>query len=286
VIDRVSGKFISGQPFARVTWASGLNEETGRPIINQESYYHAQPVPISPSNGGAHNWAPMSFNPALGLVYVPATISGTRAFSFNPDFVYQESQMNTGQAGGRGAGAAAAAAKAPPPLPPPPGIGPIAPEGAAAGALLAWDPVNQKERWRAPAGGGSGGGTVATGGNLVFQVVPDGRLMAYTADKGEKVLEIQTGLRGGMGPPMTYMLDGKQYVALAGGQGGRGAAVVANRENAQVPQAALPAPAPAAAATPAAPAQGAGGRGGAQAAPKLLVFALDGKAPLPAAPVQ
>ena len=54
--------------------------------------------------------------------------------------------------------------------------------------------------------------------------------MAYTADKGEKVLEIQTGLRGGMGPPITYMLDGKQYVALAGGQGGRGAAVVPNRE--------------------------------------------------------
>jgi quinohemoprotein ethanol dehydrogenase len=105
--------------------------------------------------------------------------------------------------------------------------------------------VNQKERWRAPVGGGSGGGTVATGGNLVFQVVPDGRLMAYTADKGEKVLEIQTGLRGGMGPPITYMLDGKQYVALAGGQGGQG------------------------------------GRGGPPVAPKLLVFTLDGKAPLP-----
>jgi len=184
----------------------------------------------------------MSFNPTLGLVYVPATISGTRAFAFNTNFTYQENQMNTGLTGGRGAPASAAPVKPVPPLPPPPGIGPLAPEGAAAGALLAWDPVNQKERWRAPVGGGSGGGTVATGGNLVFQVVPDGRLMAYTADKGEKVLEIQTGLRGGMGPPITYMLDGKQYVALAGGQGG------------------------------------AGGRGGPQAPPKLLVFTLDGKA--------
>jgi quinohemoprotein ethanol dehydrogenase len=251
VIDRVSGKFISGQPFARVTWAKGLNEETGRPIINPESYYHAQPVSIAPSNGGAHNWAPMSFSPTLGLVYVPANISGTRAFSFNSNFTYQENQMNTGQAGGRGAGANAAPTL--PPLPPPPGIGPLAPEGAAPGALLAWDIVNQKERWRAPVGGGSGGGTVATGGNLVFQVVPDGRLMAYTADKGEKVLEIQTGLRGGMGPPITYMLDGKQYVALAGGQGGN---------------------------------VGAAGRGGGPVAPKLLVFALDGKTPLPAAPAQ
>jgi quinohemoprotein ethanol dehydrogenase len=201
----------------------------------------------------------MSFNPATGLVYVPATISGTRAFAFNPNFTYQENQMNTGQAGGRGAPAAAAAANPLPPLPPPPGIGPLAPEGAAPGALLAWDPVNQKERWRAPIGGGSGGGTLSTAGNLVFQVVPDGRLMAYTADKGDRVLEIQTGLRGGMGPPIAYMLDGKQYVALAGGQGARGDA------SAKGP---------------------AGGRGGAPVNPKLLVFVLDGKAPLPAAPVQ
>jgi len=249
VIDRVTGKFISGQPFARVTWAKGLNEETGRPIINPESYYHAQPIPLAPSNGGAHNWSPMSFNPALGLVYVPATVSGTRAFSYNPNFVYQENQMNTGQAGGRGAPPPPAGAKPLAPLPAPPGIGPLAPEGAPPGALLAWDIVNQKERWRAPAGGGSGGGTVATGGNLVFQVVPDGRLIAYTADKGDKVFEIQSGLRGGMGPPITYMLDGKQYVAITGGQGaGRGGAVQVN--------------------------------------PKLLVFALDGKAQLSAAPAQ
>ena len=84
----------------------------------------------------------------------------------------------------------------------------------------------------------------------MIQVVPDGRLMAFTADKGEKVLEIQTGLRGGMGPPITYMLDGKQYVALAGGQGGAG-----GRSGA--------------------------GRGGTQVTPKLLVFMLDGQASLP-----
>jgi quinohemoprotein ethanol dehydrogenase len=229
VIDRLTGKFISGQAFARVTWAKGLNEETGRPIINPESYYHVQPIPLAPSNGGAHNWSPMSFNPALGLVYVPATVSGTRAFSYNPNFVYQETQMNTGQAGGRGAPPPPAGVKPLPLLPAPPGIGPLAQEGAPPGALLAWDIVNQKERWRAPAGGGSGGGTVATGGNLVFQVVPDGRLIAYTADKGDKVFEIQSGLRGGMGPPITYMLDGKQYVAITGGQGsGRGGAAQVN----------------------------------------------------------
>jgi len=61
-----------------------------------------------------------------------------------------------------------------------------------------------------------GGGTVTTAGNLVFQVINDGRLVAYSADKGEKLLDVQTGLKGGMGPPITYELDGKQYVTLLG----------------------------------------------------------------------
>ena len=85
--------------------------------------------------------------------------------------------------------------------------------------LVAWDPVAQKERWRTVGGGSIGGGTLTTAGNLVFQVIPDGRLVAYSADKGEKLLEIQTGLRGGMGPPITYQLDGKQYITLSGGSG-------------------------------------------------------------------
>jgi quinohemoprotein ethanol dehydrogenase len=191
----------------------------------------------------------MSFNPATGLVYIPASLSGTRAFAYNPNFAYQQGLMNTGLANGRGAGAAAAAAaNTLPPLPSPLAIGPVPPEGSSSAVLLAWDPVNQKERWRAEVGGASGGGTVSTAGNLVIQVVPDGRLMVYTADKGEKLMELQTGLRGGMSPPITYMLDGKQYVALAGGVGGTG---------------------------------GRGGKGGPPVNPKLLVFTLDGKAPLP-----
>src|SRR4029434_9054018 len=96
-----------------------------------------------------------------------------------------------------------------PPMSVPPAYGPVRPGQRS--ILSAWDPATQKERWFAPVGGNSGGGALATAGNLVFQVTPQGRLMAYTADKGEKLLEIATGQTGAMGAPMTYLLDGKQY---------------------------------------------------------------------------
>jgi quinohemoprotein ethanol dehydrogenase len=127
----------------------------------------------------------------------------------------------------------------------PASIGPAAVDGQRGGVLLAWDPVTQKERWRVSGGGGAGGGTMVTASNLLFQTLNDGRLLAYTADKGEKLLDLQTGLPGGLGPPITYMLDGQQYVALMGGTG-----------------------------------QAGGGRGGKAETlmrPRLLVFTLDGK---------
>jgi len=75
-------------------------------------------------------------------------------------------------------------------------------------------------RWRTPGGGAIGGGTLTTAGNLVFQTLSNGRLLAYSADAGEKLLELDTGLRSGMGPPITYRLDGRQFVAVMGGAGG------------------------------------------------------------------
>ena len=72
-------------------------------------------------------------------------------------------------------------------------IGPS--DGQRGGVLIAWDPVTQTERWRKEGGGASGGGTLTTASNLLFQVLPDGRLIVYSADKGEKLHEINTGLR-------------------------------------------------------------------------------------------
>jgi hypothetical protein len=79
----------------------------------------------------------------------------------------------------------------------------------------------------------AGGGTVTTAGNLVFQVINDGRLLAYSADKGEKLFELQTG-RSGMAPPISYEVDGKQYVALMG-RLGRPPAIAERCEGGQSP---------------------------------------------------
>jgi quinohemoprotein ethanol dehydrogenase len=256
VLDRITGQFISAQPFASVTWAKGLDERTGRPFVNPQAHYGTDAITISPGPGGAHNWAPMSFNPRTGLVYIPSTNGSSSNFAIDTDFEVKPGRSNLGVV--RGAPPADGIGFAPPPpakLPPPPAIGPAIPPGTQSSELVAWDPVTQKQRWKTEGGGSIGGGTVTTAGNLVIQVIPDGRLVAYSADKGEKLLDIQTGLRGGMGPPITYQVDGKQYIALMGGQG----IVVARSAEPGAP------PPPSTAQT---------------VFPKLMTFVLDGK-PLP-----
>ena len=242
VIDRITGEFISAQPFSVVTWARGIDPKTGRPLVNEEAYYGTEAILVQPGGGGAHNWSPMAFNPVTGLVYIPT--STNNSFSYAAEATY-----NPGP--GRMTGTVR---PAPTPVRPPmPAIGPPPLEGPGGrGALVAWDPVAQQMRWRTPGGGGIGGGALTTAANLVFQVLGDGRLMAYSADTGVKLLELQTGLQSGMGPPITYRLDGRQYVALMGGVGG-------------VP---LGNAGPGNSATP--------------FSPKLLVFTLDGQAGLPA----
>ena len=242
VIDRVTGQFISAGPFSQVTWASGLDPKTGRPIVNKEAWYGSTATLITPGGGGAHNWSPMAFNPMTGLTYVPTSTLNTFSYAveapFNP----------------RPGSTTGTVRPAPTPTAPaPPAIGPKPIEGTGArGALVAWDAVTGTMRWRTPGGGGIGGGALTTAANLVFQVLSNGHLMAYSADKGEKLADIETGLRSGMGPPITYRIDGRQYVALMGGVGQAAAGGNAGPGNQPTPF-----------------------------APKLLVFAVDATAPLP-----
>lgn len=242
VLDRLTGEFISAQPFSRVTWAKGIDQKTGRPIINQEVMYGKNPVPVSPGGGGAHNWSPMSFNPQTGLVYVPTR--GWDTFNYATNFDFQPQFLQGTALTGLNSNTANLQRQ-----PPGPAIGPEPLEGGNVSTLIAYDPVKQEIRWRKPIGNSRFGGTLSTAANLVFQVAPDGRLIAWTADKGDMLLELPTGLRNGMGPPITFAIDGKQYIALMGGSGGAASPGVTN---------------PGAVTT--------------RVKPQLLVFGLDGKA--------
>jgi quinohemoprotein ethanol dehydrogenase len=205
VLDRQNGKLLSAAPFAYVTWSTGIDQKTGRPIEAPDARYDTKGIFLSPSNGGGHNWPTMSFNPDTGLAYIPATNS---TFFYKLDvshFIYRLGFVD------RGLSLDPARPSFQQPLTAPP---PDRPKGSF---LLAWDPARQKEAWRFPE---INGGTVTTAGNLVFSSSTDGHFMAFRADKGEKLWEVQ--LAPGFGSPITYMLEGKQYVSVLAGRIGHG----------------------------------------------------------------
>ena len=200
VLDRVTGEFLSGEPFVKVSWALGIGKD-GRPIVNPDAYYDQNPIAIYPTSGGAHNWSPMSYNPATGLVYIPSFYT---SFPLQAQAVYRPGSTGYVRPTGE-------------PKVIEPRIGPEPPPGAR-GGLQAWDPVSRKLKWNIEGGGGIGGGTSTTAGNLVFQTINDGRFRVLTADSGQVLYEVRVG-RTGMGPPITYEVDGTQYVAFSGGLG-------------------------------------------------------------------
>ncbi len=199
VIDRLTGEFISGQAYADdLTWASGIDPQTGRPIEMPEARYgtNRQGAWLSPAPFGAHNWRPMAWNPATGLVYLPAQ-NNVSYYEMVTDFQYTLGQWNTGTTIRGGGG----------PRPDRPSLtGPRT-------LLVARDPATNTEVWRAPSQGGNGG-TMSTGGNLVFWGSGN-RLVAINATTGEELWATEVG--GGTATPMTYELDGVQYVSILGG---------------------------------------------------------------------
>jgi PQQ-dependent dehydrogenase (methanol/ethanol family) len=195
VIDRLTGQFISARPFAHVTWATHIDSATGRPVETPSARYGSNGAWLAPAPSGAHNWHPMSFNPNTGLVYIPGQYN-QQYFRVAPTFDPVPGRFNTGTGGGGGGTA--------PPLP-------------GAGFLVAWDPVRQAERWRIPMATRFNGGTLSTAGNLLFSGSSDGWLLAHNATTGEKLWEHQVG--SGPATPVTYILDGRQFVSVLAGRG-------------------------------------------------------------------
>ena len=210
VIDRETGKLISAKPFAVMNWATGIDMKTGRPIENPAARYKDKMAIVMPRQAGAHNWQPMSFDPQTGLVYIPSS-DGSAIFApeGHHNFTFKPRAWNTGLDFAAVARAVLDAINSGHPPPP------------AVGYVKAWDPVTQKEVWHQPQAGAWNGGMLSTAGGLIFAGGADGIFAAYDAKTGEKLwsMDLKTGI---LAPPVSYSVDGVQYVALMAGWGGAG----------------------------------------------------------------
>ncbi len=206
VIDRTNGTLISAKPFTYINWATGVDMKTGRPLETALARYPGgDPAPVVPGPLGAHSWQPMSYSPLTGLTYIPVNEVGFNLKS--PEhFEFKNLALNFGidmVAAG---------------MPQDPKIKKSILDNVK-GKLVAWDAAQQKQAWAVERPGPWNGGTLATAGNLVFEGTAAGRFEAYRADTGERVwsFDAQTGVMAG---PVSYTVNGEQYVAVLAGWGG------------------------------------------------------------------
>jgi PQQ-dependent dehydrogenase (methanol/ethanol family) len=215
VLDRTDGKVLLAKPFVqKLTWASGIGPD-GRPQLLPGNIPDANGVTTCPAIRGATNWMSTSFSPAMRLFYVMAVENC---------FVYRSTMFG----GGRGRGAA------PPPAPvPPPSRGPApvatfglpgggfnrgGPGGGGTMALRALDLDTGRIAWEIPQVGNSNNyaGTLSTAGGLVFYGQASGEFAAVDAKTGAHLWHFETQ-ETWKASPMTYMVNGRQHVAITSG---------------------------------------------------------------------
>ncbi|WP_434577201.1 PQQ-dependent dehydrogenase, methanol/ethanol family [Pseudomonas sp. Z5-35] len=209
VIDRATGELLSAKGIVPQSWTKGMDMKTGRPIVDDENaayWKDGKRKLVTPAFWGAHDWQPMSYNPNTGLVYIPAHIMSAyyehipEAPKRNPFKSMYQLGLRTG-------------------MMPEDADGLLEMAKGWSGKLIAWDPVKQQPAWEVPYVTIFNGGTLSTAGNLVFEGSADGRVIAYAADTGKKLWE-QPAASGVMAAPMTYSVDGEQYVTFMAGWGG------------------------------------------------------------------
>jgi alcohol dehydrogenase (cytochrome c)/quinohemoprotein ethanol dehydrogenase len=207
VLDRETGAFIAARPFATVNWALSLDPNSGRPIENPQARYGetGKPWISMPGPAGAHSWQPMSYSPLTGLVYLPVTEA---AFVFISEQTFKPRDFGWSTGVDFNAGSLPEDPKA---------LAGI--KTQLKGSLSAWNPVTQREVWRVQYGQPWNGGVLATAGNLVFQGNSMGELAAFQARDGKRVWSFQT-YTGIVAPPVSYEVNGEQYVAVEVGWGG------------------------------------------------------------------
>jgi quinohemoprotein ethanol dehydrogenase len=226
VLDRETGRPVSARPFAYINWSTGI-DKSFRPIVAPDSDYTKAPKIVYPSAVGAHSWQPMSYSASSGLVYIPTIETGnimadvktipashltdvdgqTGVEVIFPDdtfsYDFWESILGT--------------------VPKFPTMPPDGSKKLLRSVLRAWDPVRGRVAWEQQTSQSylvMDGGALSTGGGLVFAGREDGLFTVYDAATGRILKQIDTGSPI-MAAPMTYSVNGKQYVAVLCGHGGQ-----------------------------------------------------------------
>ena len=207
VIDRENGELLRAHNYVPTNWATHIDLETGRPVINEDKDYIQKPEWVLPGSYGGHNWQAMSYDPNLGLVYIPThEVAGI----FVPIKGYYKMKPGTFNTGTDFYVNDAVATMS--------GIPPVT------GAIKAFDPLTGETKWSVAHNHFWNGGTLSTAGGITFQGNSSGGFVAYDSENGTILWskEVQTGM---IAPPITYEIDGEQYVAILAGDGGAGNSV-------------------------------------------------------------
>ena len=204
VLNRESGRFLSGSPFVDVNWASGL-DDSGRPVLTPQP----PGATTFPGVQGGTNWYSPSYSPGTGLFYVSAW-EGYGAVFEPQEVEYQPGRIFLG---GRPASPITGGANVP-------GLGRGHinnwTEAAGNGAVLAIDPRTGQQRWRFEMTDVTSSGILTTGSNLLFTGSREGYFHALSAETGDLLWKRTLGGMIANGP-MSYMVDGTQFVAVAAG---------------------------------------------------------------------
>ena len=209
VLDREDGKLLRANPFATVTWASHVDLETGRPVENPDLDYTQKEQWVLPGPLGAHNWQAMSVDEEAGVVYIPAQ-DNPLIYGMSEDWkqsgLYKRNPggWNTGLEFGRITQLV---------------VDNIADQPTPKGYLKAFDPLTGEDKWVVEIPHYWNGGVLSSAGGLVFQGDALGMFTAYDKDTGEALWQFNT-YTSMLAPPITFEIDGEQYVSILTGTGG------------------------------------------------------------------
>ena len=225
VLDRQTGKFLLGKPFTKVTWATGFDKD-GRPI--RVAKFWPKPkngVVVSPTWQGGTNYYPPSYDPQTGLFYLSSWQNYEGFEEERPIVPWKEGQLFTGDGWWPGFGETAPPADWPPAPPQPPSdpttggmaVSPnVRTHAEGYGSILALDPTTGEKKWAFNMVNYTESGVLSTAGGLVFGGGMDGVFVALDAQTGKPLWRVNMGGANASGP-MSYSVNGKQYIIGTGG---------------------------------------------------------------------